>query len=445
MGCEGGATWGFMKRRGRGGIRRAGLRLNQVLQQVIERRLDPWPLVADLVIERLRAHGVPTSPDDRRAVEKALRNSRFDTLRLKGRRSGIKPVTVTLTEADSDAIAALIHKRAIEPLPSVIRATLEKTAPAFLSMIRRTYPVAIRADERRYRRQEASIARAWRVPLGSLALLIDLACRMMRTIDDYGAEHPATQPKLLHVLARLHIRSVHVAREILTLLRCGYPDAAMARWRTLHELATVMCLLSDHGEECAVCYLDHQAVQEFEDAKRYQEAAEGLGRRQLSAVRYAKLRAARDAVVSRPGTAFRYDYGWAATSLNSKRPTFAAIEKAVGRSHLRPYYRLASDNLHAGIMGALYKLGTIQPGKLLLEPTPVGLEEPGQNTALTLALVLAQLLRVCPALDALVIARTALSVADEAVEQFVSVGQALEVTTEGSWRRRKRRSRQSRP
>src|SRR5438034_3977804 len=170
-----------MKRRGRGGIRRAGLRLNQVLQQVIERQLDPWPLVADLVIERLRAHGVPTSPDDRRAVEKALRNSRFDTLRLKGRRSGIKPVTVTLTEADSDAIAALIHKRAIEPLPSVIRATLEKTAPAFLSMIRRTYPVAIRAEERRYRRPEASIARAWRVPLGSLALLIDLACRMMRT------------------------------------------------------------------------------------------------------------------------------------------------------------------------------------------------------------------------------------------------------------------------
>jgi len=73
---------------------------------------------------------------------------------------------------------------------------------------------------------------------------------------------------------------------------------------------------------------------------------------------------------------------------------------------MRPYYRLA-DNVHAGIMGALYKLGTVQRGKLLLEPTPVGLEEPGQNTALALAVCVAQLLRVCPALDALVIARTA--------------------------------------
>lgn len=225
-----------MKRRGRRRATavspdnpRAGLRLQGILERVMERQLDPWPLVADLVIERLKAQGVSTSPGDRRAVEKAFRTSRVDTLRLKGRRSGSKPVTVTLTEADGDAINSLIQKRAIEPLPSVIRAVLEKTAPAFLSMVRRTYPAAIRADERRYRRQEVSIARAWRAPLRSLALLIELACRMMRTIDDYGAEHPATQPKLLHVLARLHIRSVHIAREILTLLRCGYPDAAMAR------------------------------------------------------------------------------------------------------------------------------------------------------------------------------------------------------------------------
>lgn len=198
-----------------------------------------------------------------------------------------------------------------------------------------------------------------------------------------------------------------------------------------------MCLLSDHGEECAASYLNHQAVEAFEDAKKYQKAAKALGQRPLSKGRYAKLRATRDAVVSRYGEVFGRNYGWAAKALGDNGPTFSKIEEAVGRDHLRPYYRLANHNVHAGISGALYQLGTLQSGKLLLEPTPVGLEEPGQNTALTLALALAQLLCICPALHALVIARTALSVADEAVEQFVSVSQSLVVTTEGPRRRRK--------
>jgi hypothetical protein len=263
---------------------------------------------------------------------------------------------------------------------------------------------------------------------------------MMRTVDDYCAEHPVTQPKLLHVFVRLHIRSVHVPREILTLLRSGYPDAAMARWRTLHEIATVMCLLSEQGEECAARYLDHQAVQAFEDARHYREAAERLGHGPLSDARYAKLRAAYLAAIHRYGKPFGKEYGWAAAALNGKPPTFTAIAEAVGRSHLRPYYRLASDNVHAGIMGALFKLGTVDPGKLLLGPTPVGLDEPGQNTALSLVLVLAQLLRVSPALDALVVVSAASSLADATVEQFASVGRALKVTTAGQRQRRKRRS-----
>jgi hypothetical protein len=252
---------------------------------------------------------------------------------------------------------------------------------------------------------------------------------MMRTVTDYCAENTVKQQKLLHVLARLHIRSVHVGREIQALLRCGYPDAAMARWRTLYEIATVMCFLSENGEDCAASYLDHQAVQQHEDAKKYQESAKRLGQRPMSGARYAKVRAASDAMVGRYGKAFRLDYGWAAHALKGKHPTFRAIEEAIDRSHWRPYYRLASDNVHAGIMGALYKLGTVERGKLLLEPAPVGLEEPGQNTGYALALALSQLLRVCPAIDALVIARTALVLADEAAEQFVAVSKSLVVTT----------------
>jgi hypothetical protein len=407
---------------------RAGILLERVFQRAFGRRADPWPLVADLVVERLTAQGASPSPADRRAIEKAVRTNGVRTLRIKTARSRGKPLTVTLTDADGDAIVGRLD-RVTKALPAMIRGVVDEFVPRMLSTIRRAYPPAIRADERRYRRLEAEIRQAWREPLASLELLIELTRRMMRTIDDYCAEHPAARPKLVHVLARLHIRSAHVAREILTLLRCGYPDAAMARWRTLHEIATVMCLLSEHEEECAGRYLDHQVVQEYEDAKRYQDAAAGLGRRPLSDARVAKLLAAREAMLVRHGKPFRHEFGWAASALKMEKPTFLDIEKAVGRSHLRPYYRLAGDNVHAGIMGALYKLGTKEAGMLLLEPTPVGLEEPGQNTALALALVLAAVARVCPAIDALVMTKAALALADEAVGQFVSVGRSLKVTT----------------
>jgi hypothetical protein len=408
--------------------RRPGTFLHRAFQRAVARRTDPWPLVADLVVERLKAQGASPTAADRRAIERAFRTNGFDVLRLKGKPSGAKPVKVTLTDADTNAIVGRMD-RVMQAMPDMIRAVVDEFVPSMVSTIRRAYPAAIRADERRYRRLEADIRRAWRAPLASLELLIELTRRMMRTIDDYCAAHPATRPKLVHVLARLHIRSAHVAREILTLLRCGYPDAAMARWRTLHEISAVMCVVSEHGEECAARYLDHQAVQAYEDAKRYQDAAAGLRQRPMSAARYARLLAARDAMIVRHGKPFRHEYGWAASALKMEKPTFLDIEKAAGRSHLRPYYRLAGDNVHAGIMGALYKLGTKEDGLLLLEPTPVGLEEPGQNTALTLLLVLAAVALICPAIDAMVITKAAIVIADEAVDQFVSVGRSLKVTT----------------
>jgi hypothetical protein len=38
---------------------------------------------------------------------------------------------------------------------------------------------------------------------------------------------------LLGALMRIHSRSVRVAREILILMRNGYAEGALARWRTL--------------------------------------------------------------------------------------------------------------------------------------------------------------------------------------------------------------------
>lgn len=422
-------------------MRRAGIHLHQSVQWSIESHLDPWPLAADLVIERLKGEGVPTYAQDRSTLEKAFRSYRFEGVRLRPRGRRRKTISVSLTEAEQETAVSEVMRKS-ELVPSAMRAALDGAVESFLASIRRDYADAIQATERHFRAIEVSIAEAWREPLESLSLLIELACRLMRTVQDYCAEHPTElQPKLLHVAARLHICSIHVAREIHTLMRCGYPDAAMARWRTLHEIVTVMGFLGQHGESCAASYVDHEAVQAFRDAKKYQSAAARLGHEPLTDAAFGNLQASYDAALARHGPAFRHDYGWAASALKLKKPTFTDIETAAGRSHMRPYSQLASDNVHAGIMGALYKLGTVQRGKLLLEPSPVGLEEPGQNTALSLAQMLAEVMGVCRAFDALVIVQAALAISDEASKQFVAVGKALNVKVAGQRRPRKRSSR----
>ena len=44
---------------------------------------------------------------------------------------------------------------------------------------------------------------------------------------------------------KLHGKSVVVSKEILTLLQSGYSDAAISRWRTLHEISVILNLITD--------------------------------------------------------------------------------------------------------------------------------------------------------------------------------------------------------
>ena len=55
------------------------------------------------------------------------------------------------------------------------------------------------------------------------------------------------QDKVRVLLIRL-VRACQVTDEIICLLENGFADGAMARWRTLHEIAVVAVVISQHGE-----------------------------------------------------------------------------------------------------------------------------------------------------------------------------------------------------
>ena len=53
----------------------------------------------------------------------------------------------------------------------------------------------------------------------------------------FRSEVKAQQDHRFEALTHLHARAILVTEEVLCLLRGGFPDGALARWRSLHEIA----------------------------------------------------------------------------------------------------------------------------------------------------------------------------------------------------------------
>ncbi len=86
-----------------------------------------------------------------------------------------------------------------------------------------------------------------------------------------------------------------------------------------------------------------------------------------------------------------------------KKPNFYTLEAAVGIEHLRPYYRMASHNVHANPKGINFRLGLSDGTEMFLSgPSNYGLSDPGQGIAITLGQINVSLLRARLNLDGLV-------------------------------------------
>jgi hypothetical protein len=90
--------------------------------------------------------------------------------------------------------------------------------------------------------------------------------------------------------------------------------------------------------------------------------------------------------------------------LNNKRPNFSNLEEAVELDHLRPYYKWASQNIHANVHGIKNKLGLIEAQEeiLLVGPSNSGMTDPADLTALSLTQISVGLLEIYPNIDSLV-------------------------------------------
>ncbi len=232
---------------------------------------------------------------------------------------------------------------------------------------------------------------------------------------------------VVDVITRLHGRAVQVAREVQVLLRNGFAEGALSRWRTLHELAVVAMFVAQKGADVAERYSAHFDADSVRAGRQYQKFAPALKYAPMPEFEQRRLDRLKLELETKYGKSFFGDYGWAAEALQVARPTFAQIEAAIELDRFRPYVGLASNAVHAGAKGTYFRLGLIGNEDVILTgASNAGLEEAGRLAAHSLAQISATLLMLQTNADSIIWSRVLLALCKKVEHEFVVVKQRIE-------------------
>jgi hypothetical protein len=228
---------------------------------------------------------------------------------------------------------------------------------------------------------------------------------------------------VFEAVVALHANACLIASEILCLLKNGYPDGAHARWRALHEVSVTAFFLCKHGNDSAKRFLDYKYIESYKSMVMVNTYESRLQISAFTEFEVAEAKQFRDELISKYGPDFKEGYGWAAPFLEIRKPNFAQIESDVKMDHMRPYYKWASQNVHASNLGISNKLGKIEAKEdlLLAGQSNSGMTDPAHATALSLMQVTSNIIHFKPSLEHLVSITVLSMLADKIGHAFLEV------------------------
>ena len=329
-----------------------------------------------------------------------------------------KKLSLDVSDVDNlEETAKNVAQQLLSDLPKLISELTDQ----YVDTLKRDLDRKIKPLRKQRRAFESRLYEKWEEPLDYLeyflALAMDLGSEFNQDFRPIAAER---KDHVFEALTRLHARSSQVGFEILTLLKSGFADGAHARWRTLHEIAVVAVFLSEYGEDVANRYLCYKFVDSYRAAKLYQKNCVRLGYEPLSEAEMLNFDKMYQQAQKQFGRSFCKANGWAATIINKDRITFSDIEEKVAMQHMRSYYKLASNNVHANPKGVFYRLGLshLNKGILLAGPSNTGLADPANGTALSICQITTSLLLHETNLDRLVASKALFRLSDHIQRVF---------------------------
>lgn len=299
-------------------------------------------------------------------------------------------------------MAVMILQNLSTLINRTVLALIERFTSLWVEVQRRDRNSFLRYKREQRMRFENRLQERWGNALDGLEQFILLNTEMG---EDIVRKRPESfsqdNDPVFEALARLHARACKTSYEIYILLQSGYADGAHARWRELHEIAIVTYFIKETGTETARRFLDYRHLEDYYEAQNYQNCCEELGYEPLSEEKLDILKDNRNKLVDQYGNPFDdrgYGYGWAAHHFENKSASLSRLEEEVDLDHLNPFYKMASNSVHAGSKGTKHRLGLLdqdaQP--LLAGPTNYGSADPGQATAISLGQITTAFLSLNP-------------------------------------------------
>ncbi|MGB9989860.1 DUF5677 domain-containing protein [Massilia sp. SM-13] len=411
----------------------AAAKFHHAYMSALRSQTEPAHVLANILVQKLREQGIDGSKHFdiiERAAGRVLaapsvaEQSSFD-LDLDDEVTGGRDVNIHLDSTDLE--------RAIEGITTAIEAASRDIYDSFSTTALQN--VLKNPAERllHLKNERDAFMRRLELTWAGPFKLLDIHVALCQEIGEARNEwlrkrrRRAKDIAVVDVVTRLHGRTVQVAGEVQALLRNGFADGAMSRWRTMHELTVTAMLIAERGPDVAERYIAHVSADSIKAARQYQRYASVLQHRPISAREQKRLDALAVDLERNYGKPFLNDYGWAADTLGNPNPTFFSIEAAVDLDHLRPYFKLASNTVHAGAKGTFFRLGILGDGDgILAGASNVGLQEAGRLAALSLAQITTVLLLIHPNTDSIIWSRVLSSLSSKIEKQFVRVQRRIE-------------------
>jgi Family of unknown function (DUF5677) len=305
-----------------------------------------------------------------------------------------------------------------------------RCADTFLNSWKLTAPDILQRRRTKCKSFEQSVYDNWGKALDLLEILISVCMEVGSDFQDTCDETTERDLLTIHAVSLLHGRACQLALEILTLMKSGWADGALARWRTLHEIVVTAIFIIKKGNDTAERYIAHTTIVSYRQAETYQEHYQSLGYEALSTEELNELKLRRERLCEEFGSDFGSDNGWASKALGLRNPQFIHIEKCVKLEHLRPFYKQANKAVHAGFKGVTNGIGRPHPrdSMVFVGPTIFGLADPGQDMAISINLITVNLLNLKLNADRLAIITATNKLVAEIKDEFIKTNQHLKAT-----------------
>lgn len=410
--------------------------LQKAWEEVLQSELEFQKIGAIVIGRKFREKGVKLTSTQISCIEEALANQRLKSLSLEftpGQEAKLraknKETNITIDLSDSESDIETFHREINDKLTEGFPKIINVVSEIILKDLKRESFSMIRYETKRRKDFESRLLKEWRKPFRLLEMIQAIS---LEVGDDFNSEFRSQaaieNDFVFDVLTRMHARACQISSEIICLLKAGFADGANARWRTLHEIAVTCSFIKEHGNEVAEKYILHDKIESYKAALLYEQYEKMLGLEPLQKDELAKLEAVKNNLISRYGKSYKEDYGWASETLGINCPHFSDIEKDVTLDYLRPYYKLASHNIHAQPKGILFKMGLVQNQDILLAgPSNYGFTDPAQFLASSLTQITTDLLTYKPNVDRLVTCNILCKLRDETANEFLKVQKKIEV------------------